>query len=329
MISAFSPETLPAPRDLARKLVLFHRNFTGFTGGHLKVWHYFSHVLSSPAHDARIAFTTESKWDNTNPWFPVARQQAPWEPHKADILFLAGLDWRGLPEEDRPDFPKPIINLIQHPRHADKDSELRGFLRNRAIRICVSEEVAADIQATGEVNGPVLTIPNGIDLSASAQKPFEERTIDLLICGMKAPELARKLARSIKAPKRKVQCLTEQMPRSEYLARISDARVAVFLPRPVEGFYLPALEGMACGAVVVCPDCEGNRGFCIDGTNCFRPPQDEEEIRAATLRALALSEMEQDEMQEHARKTVQQHSLESERASFLNILERVDELWKA
>jgi hypothetical protein len=28
--------------------VAFHRHFTGFTGGHLKVFDYFNHVCSSP-----------------------------------------------------------------------------------------------------------------------------------------------------------------------------------------------------------------------------------------------------------------------------------------
>src|SRR5438552_2195391 len=81
------------------------------------------------------------------------------------ILFLAGTDWRGVPELDRSHFPKPIINLVQHPRHAEPNSELRNFLRNRAVRICVSQEVADAITATGEVNGPVFTIPNAIELS--------------------------------------------------------------------------------------------------------------------------------------------------------------------
>ena len=36
-----------------------------------------------------------------------------------------------------------------------------GYLSERAIRICVSQEVADAISATGRANGPILTIPNG------------------------------------------------------------------------------------------------------------------------------------------------------------------------
>ena len=41
-----------------------------------------------------------------------------------------------------------------------------------------------------------------------------------------------------------------------------------------EGFYLPALEAMALGSLVICPDCIGNRSFCLPGRNCFRPNYD-------------------------------------------------------
>lgn len=38
-----------------------------------------------------------------------------------------------------------------------------------------------------------------------------------------------------------------------------------------EGFYFPALEEMYLSALVVCPGPIGNRGFCVDGFNCFNP----------------------------------------------------------
>ena len=56
------------PRDLNKRLVLFHRDFRRFTGGHLKVWNYFNHVRDSDWYEPRIAFTSESIWDETNPW---------------------------------------------------------------------------------------------------------------------------------------------------------------------------------------------------------------------------------------------------------------------
>jgi hypothetical protein len=317
-------------RDPSKQLVLFHRDFRAFTGGHLKLWDYFNHVASSPAYEPRIAFSLETRWDSTNPWSGSRGYVVEWQPGKADLLFLAGTDWRVVPEAEREHYRKPIINLIQHPRHAEPKSELRAFLKNRAVRICVSEEVAEAIKATGEVNGPVFVIPNGIDLTALPEgKSWDERASDVLICGLKAPELAREVQAALADQSRTVQCLVDRIPREDYLARVRDAKITVFLPRPVEGFYLPALEGMAVGTIVVCPDCIGNRGFCQDGVNCFRPSYNSAEIAAAARAALGQDKTDRAQMREQASITAQEHSLQHERDAFSRILARIDELWKA
>ncbi|MDB6148410.1 MAG: hypothetical protein JWO45_2074 [Spartobacteria bacterium] len=314
--------------DPNKKVVLFHRDFRKFTGGHLKVWHYFDHVLSSTSYEPRIAFTPESIWDATNPWSAARSYLTDWDPKSADILFLAGSDWRGLPETKARDYAKPIINLVQHPRHADPRDELYKFLPNRAVRICVSEQVADAVNATGRVNGPVFVIPNGIELgSVPGPKAEDARAVDVLICGLKAPDLAREVAKTLTQSNRRVMTLIDWIPRDEYLARLADARIAVTLPRPIEGFYLPALEAMACGATVVCPDCVGNRDFCKDGFNCFRPRYDADAIANATIAALDKSQPEMEKMLANSAVTVSQHSLETEREAFLSILERLDELW--
>ena len=308
-----------------KKIVLFHRDFRAFTGGHLKVWDYFNHVAASRDHEPRIAFSRESKLDSTNPWLESTASFTEWSPEKADLLFLAGTDWRALPAADRAKFSKPIINLIQHPRHAETGSELRGFLKHRAVRICVSGEVAEVINATGEVNGPVFVIPNGIDFQAIPHPPTP-RKIDILISAFKAPELAKEVDAALKGKVPNTLCLTDRLPRSDYLARLSSAKIAVVLPRAREGFFLPALEAMACGAIVVCPDCVGNRSFCENEVNCFRPNYDRDTIVSGVIAASRLTENERIRMLKHAQETVGQHSLEMERASFLKILAQIGTL---
>jgi hypothetical protein len=316
------------PGTAGKKLVLFHRDFRAFTGGHLKVWDYFNHVLSTETHDALIAFSAATIWDSTNPWLKAKSRVVPWKPEKADILFLAGNDWRELPESERSHLPRPIINLIQHPRHTEPESELRSFLKNRAVRICVSEEVTEAIIATGEVNGPVFTIPNGIDLSAVPKgRPWNQRPTNALICGLKAKDLATQLHTALTNQNWKIERQIEWMPRDQFLRQMGNARVTIFLPRPSEGFYLPALEGMACGTIVACPDCVGNRGFCHDKMNCFRPDYEFNQILAAGREALEQSEVARERMLENANGTVRKHSLEGERKKFLEILEQIDELW--
>ncbi len=65
------------------------------------------------------------------------------DPH-ARRLFLAGIDWRALAPAARERSPVPMVNLIQGFRHtAARRRPPAEFLRDRAIRICVSPELAA------------------------------------------------------------------------------------------------------------------------------------------------------------------------------------------
>src|SRR5215831_7230989 len=108
---------MTAPSSADKKVVLFHRDYQRFTGGHLKVWNYFDHVIASKSYAPRIAFSNGSKWDATNPWIDSTEYVTEWKPDLADVLFLAGKDWKFLPSAGS--YRQPIINFIQHPRHAD------------------------------------------------------------------------------------------------------------------------------------------------------------------------------------------------------------------
>jgi hypothetical protein len=80
------------------KEVLFYRTFKKFQGGHLKVWDYFQHVLSSPNYTAKVRFSADSVWDERNPWRDMRSDViGPDTPANPDILFIGGTDWRRLP----------------------------------------------------------------------------------------------------------------------------------------------------------------------------------------------------------------------------------------
>jgi glycosyltransferase involved in cell wall biosynthesis len=110
------------------------------------------------------------------------------------------------------------------------------------------------------------------------------------------------------------------------LSLLGRAKVAVLLPCETEGCYLPALEAMAMGALVVCPDCVGNRTFCRDGDNSFRPDYAIQAIEQAVLRACSLSEHDHERMVSRGVKQAQSRSLSVERRLFLDILEHVPSL---
>lgn len=188
------------------------------------------------------------------------------------------------------------------------------------MRICVSQQVADAILSTGKVNGQVITIPAGVD-TATFPAPAPQRDIPLLIAGLKQPALAIELSQFFSARGVECVCLTQQIPRSEFLGMLGRARVTLFLPLHLEGFYLPALEGMAMGTLVVCPDCVGNRGFCVNGSNCLMPDYTIEALGFAGLAAIESSPSDFQLMQKNGLHQVRAHTLEAERRSYLDLLE--------
>jgi hypothetical protein len=84
---------------------------------------------------------------------------------------------------------------------------------------------------------------------------------------------------------------------------------------------------MALGTIVVCPDCVGNRSFCLPGHNAFRPNYVLDDVVRDAEAALALPADRAQQLRENARQTADEHSLERERQTFLDVLHNIDELW--
>ena len=320
--------------------IWFHREYVRLFGGHVKHSHYFGHVARMPGFAPRITFTGEPATES------LARERAElwpsgggvgaqrWDPGSRDVLFLAGTDWRYLSSRGLGGLPNPRINLVQHVRHAHEGTELYGYLSERAIRICVSQEVSDAVSATGRARGPVVTISNGIDISlfepAADGSPagFEARSPAVMLAGYKRPDLARELAARLDAEGIEHRLVTDFLDRGRFLELLEGSRVAVCLPRAEEGFYLPALEAMATGCLVVTLDCVGNRSFCRHERSCLVAGPDPDSLTAAVRRALAMTRAARGRMHREARAIAERHSLEAERARFHAVLGAVDRLWR-
>jgi glycosyltransferase involved in cell wall biosynthesis len=125
-----------------------------------------------------------------------------------------------------------------------------------------------------------------------------------------------------------VHLLDDPVPRRVLLAWMNRARVTLFLPRRTEGFYLPALEGMAVGTVVVCPDCVGNRSFCLPGVNALRPAYTDADVLDQVEAALALPPGEAERLVAAGSATAEEHDLGRERTRFLEVLNDLPALWR-
>jgi hypothetical protein len=311
------------------RTVFFHRDFRGFTGGHLKVWDYFNHVSSSAHHKPRINFSKETLWDETNPWLGLREQsQEAFKAGPGDILFLAGMDWLSLTANQRQKSTTPIINLVQGIKHSDPADIRSSFLKYKAVRICVSQPIREAIESSHKVNGPLYVIPNGIDRTLiPSPSNLLDRPVDVLLAALKQPHLGRHLAAMLQRPGRTVKLLNSKLPRTDFLHCLSQAKLTIFLPKQQEGFYLPALEGMAAGTLVVCPDCVGNRSFCVTGQNSFVPRYTITGILDAAETVLQLSSTMTQQILINATHTAAVHDLLKERQTFLKLLDNIELLW--
>ena len=299
--------------------MLFHRDFLGYTGGHGKVWDYFNHALAL-GWDARVYLTPGSLRDALNPWLALPeRIEAQWQPATADLLFLGGMDWLALDGLDPARLP-PVLNLVQHVRHANPALPLRGFLSRPATRVCVSEAVASAISATGVVAGEVRVIPAAIDLST-----FEPRGLQahrgVMIGALKQPALGDAIATRLRELGCEVQLLHEWVPREAFLEAVSTAEVAVLLPHATEGFFLPGLEAMALGTALVMPGSLGSDAYAKDGVNCLTPAAELDAIVAAVI--AMRDPMLRDALRAEAARTVPAFDLPAERSAFARVLQEL------
>jgi hypothetical protein len=312
-------------------VVLFHRDYRRFQGGHLKVFHYFEHVRRSPEHRALIRFTRESVWDEGNPWRD--RREAVVDPDEAvsaDVLFFAGMDWQWLEPQQRATPPLPVINLVQGFSAVRGKGARHEFLEHPAIRVCVSAQIQEALESAGSVAGPIFTVPIGLDLASLPDgRAPSERDLDCVVLAVKNVPLGRGIADDLAGEGQRVLLVDQPLARAELLAAMARARVTVHLPGSFEGAYLPALESMALGALVVCPDCVGNRSFCRDGDTCLVPARGRRQIVKAARAALRAPAGELEPMLAAARAEAASRSLEREGERFLEILDRVEDLWPA
>ena len=315
------------------KNIVFYRDFKEFRGGHLKVWHYFNYLMDCKKYNPSVFFSTESVFSDSNPWINNADSSKivqKWEPEKAEIIFMAGYDWSNLLSNKKYLSVAehiPVINLIQGFGHSRPGDIRYQYLNRKAIRICVSNEVAQAIINTGQVNGPVFVNSNGVD-KTSLSSIQGKREYDVCIVGIKNPDLAFKINEYLVNKGLNTLCIQEPIGRESFLNVLQNSTISLTLPQIEEGFYLPALEAMAAGSLVICPDCNGNRSFCINNETCLMPAYEYGELVDSVMTLFESSSTYKKSMQTRALKMVKNYNINNERSEFLRIINQADSLWK-
>ena len=307
------------------RCLLVRREYRGYTGGHGKFRDYVAHVDAHAGWAAQLYLTPDSRRDADNPFLDVPGRVGQWEPERADALLLGGMDWTALPADI--EMRVPVINLVQHVRHADAGSPLRAFLSRRALRVCVSTAVAEAILATGEVDGPVRVIPAAVDTRMLAALGQAKSSTDVFIDAVKQPQLGASVAAMLREAGLQPYLHSERAPRADYLAAMAAATVVVTLPEPAEGFYLPGLEALAMGRALVQYDCGGSRDYLHDGANALVPSPRPLAIARAALQLHADAALRA-RLQAAGQATAQRFDLTAERAGVHALLDELDAPWR-
>jgi glycosyltransferase involved in cell wall biosynthesis len=308
---------------IAKKIrALFLRRYVGFSGGHAKVWDYFSHFIHMQEFDPKIYFTEDSIFDEENPWksYPdrIVRKLDPFD---CDFLFIGGRDWHEIAAWPGLEHQRPILNFIQSTRHAEPNYGLRDFLCRQAFRIACSEEVLSKIKGVDFLNGPVHLVENGIDKSRLPRAiPYDRKTLDVVILGYKNPTIAAHVHQNVLKIFNNARLINDFVPRSEVISAINESRLSVLIPTPREGKYTPPLEAMALESVVITSDVPGNRVVCRDGYNCLAGSYSIDGIMDCVNRFRDMNSIEISILIRNGLATVDKNGIESERERLKAIL---------
>lgn len=238
----------------------FYRDYQRYTGGHQKFRDYLEHTAALPNTECSLYVENScSIMPNLFKSIPNVSTVHAYQPENADVAFLAGMDWNVYLKHKKSG--QNVVNLVQHVRHADPTHPLHSFLSHRALRICVSEAVRQAILPFA--NGDCVTIKMGHTIPIVK----EQKQWDLYILGKKNPKMAETIENWAALKNMRVRADSGLVSREAVFSNLAKARVALVLPNPTEGFFLPGIEAMALADRVVVPDCVGNREYCQPYTN--------------------------------------------------------------
>lgn len=295
------------------KRLNFIRHFVGPTGGNIALRSFFTCARQHSGLQVRIAFTPETRDAGARFWgSELDSVELPFShAFDADIVAVNGKDWRLM----RSSYSGSVIHFVQHLGYA-QDATLLEYLARPAFRVCVSEEVRTSIEHFA--NGPSWVVPNSIDpalFHPSTTRPAGS----ILIGGVKDVELGRRISAAFP----NATLITEWMPRCAFADLMRAHDIFVALPRANEGFFLPALEAMACGCAVVCADAVGNRGHCIPHRTCLQPKWGDAADHLLAIRRLLDEPALRDEIRSHGRSHAAQYSPALQRQRFHAVLDAV------
>lgn len=288
------------------------------SGGHIKVRDYFLHCLRHPELEPYLYFTPDSSYESSALWADIPRERIvrSSEDKCFDLAFVAGKDWKLLSSTSG---ARRIIHFVQSIEQCTEGHPMFSLLKRPAMRICTSEAVAQ--MSEPHRVGEATVIENGIPLDLF--KPRAKRRGSILIWGKKNPALSEHLCTELAKRGLDPTLLRDYIPREAFARQLGETEIFIGVPKPTEGFFLPALEAMASGCAVICPDAAGNRGFCLHEETCLIPEFDDAGSYLEMVDILRSDTALTTQVQRNGLRMAATHSLERERVQFHRFVDDV------
>jgi glycosyltransferase involved in cell wall biosynthesis len=226
-----------------------------------------------------------------------------------------------------------VIHIMQSVRHANR-SFLNGYatdlLRLPFSRIAVTHQVHDAIKPFLSANSLTRAIILGHDTEffhRTRHEPFHS-PLRVAYTAWKS-KIGDRIAGELRDRENEFafRSLADQVSWPELRQLYHWADVFLATPNSTEGFYLPGLEAMSAGAVVVTPDAVGNRAYCNFGNNCLLVRHEDVESYVTALESL--QRMPEDEVaaiRNRAHATADRHQLSTERNAFGDFLQALRQL---
>lgn len=225
--------------------------------------------------------------------------------------------------------PERIIHIIQNVRHVNP-RWLGGYpvrlLTRPAARISINDIVADLIRPYLDPRGlhRVINLGHALDYFAHERSGGLSTPVRVAYTTWKS-DLGDRVAATLPEGF-EFRAIRETVDWAALRELYHWAAVFVSSPGPEEGLYLPGLEAMAAGALVVTPDVGGNMAYCRPEDNCLLVGfEDVDGYRDALLRLAGADAAEVERLRTAGYATTADFDLDAERRGFHDFL---DEVWQ-
>ncbi|GAA5151951.1 hypothetical protein GCM10023340_31440 [Nocardioides marinquilinus] len=323
-------------------------------GGVIKILDYAQHARAAGL-DVRL--WSPAQLDPEGPLFRIERLR-----DLVDVDFRARYPTRGGIKRDdlflisRPDdyeaalrslpiglSPLRVVHLVQNVRHRTptwRHGYATRLLTRPVSRIAINDIVAEAISPWLDPRSPLRVVRIGHESEYFARDVDggwpDDRPLRVAYTTWKS-DVGDRAAKALDAGAggagaRPVEwrAIRESVSWAELRELYHWADVFLGTPDPEEGMYLPGLEAMAAGCVVITPDCGGNMAYARPGENCVLVDYDDADDYARAVREVAGWSAEQVVASRTAGyEQPPRFRLDDEARGFIEVLDEVRELARA